>query len=95
LGEEYGHEETRAQLAAALERAMVAKGMTQVQTARALGTDQPTLSKVLRGRTSSISLDKLMSWLLILGRSVEIRVFEPADPGRARLTSIVPQDVDA
>ena len=60
---------------------MVAKGMSEVQTARLLGTDEPTLSNILRGRTASISLEKLVSWLLVLGRSVEIRVFEPADPG--------------
>ena len=96
LGEgEYEHAQAKAQLVAALERAMVTKGMTQVQTARVLGTDQPTLSKVLRGRTASVSLDKLVSWLLVLGRSVEIRVFEPGDPGRARLTSIVPGGTDA
>src|SRR5438105_3737789 len=93
-GEEYDHAQARAQLVAALERAMVAKGMTQVQTARLLGTDQPTLSKVLRGRTASISLDKLVSWLLVLGRSVEIRVYEAANSGRARLTSIVQVDAD-
>jgi predicted XRE-type DNA-binding protein len=73
---------------------MVAKGMTQVQAARVLGTDQPTLSKVLRGRTASISLDKLVSWLVVLGQSVEIRVFEPGDPRLARLTLIVPRDAD-
>lgn len=81
---EYGHTEARAQLVAALERAMVARSINQVQAARVLGTDQPTLSKVLRGRTASVSLDKLVSWLLVLGRSVEIRVFEPASPSTLR-----------
>ena len=89
------HAQVKVQLVAALERAMVVKGMSQVQTARALGTDQPTLSKLLRGRTASITLDKLVSWLLILGRSVEIRVSEPGEPGRARFTLIVPGDADA
>lgn len=76
IGEE--HAEARVRLVTAVQMAMAEKGMTQVQAARLLGTDQPTLSKVLHGRTASVSLDKLVSWLVILGRSVEIRVYEPA-----------------
>ena len=84
-----GHLQTRAQLVMALQMAMTQKTMTQVQAARLLGTDQPTLSKVLRGRTASVSLEKLVSWLVTLGRSVEIRVYEPSDPALASLTAKV------
>ncbi len=73
----------------ALKGVTAEKGMTQVQAARLLGTDQPTLSKVLRGRTSSVSLDKLISWLVILGRSVEIRVYEPVAHTLPSLTANV------
>jgi predicted XRE-type DNA-binding protein len=85
----------KAELVTELERAMSSKGMTQVQAAQLLGTDQPTLSKILRGRTASISLDKLVSWLLTLGRSVEIRVFDSADRTRAQLGVSVPGGNDA
>jgi predicted XRE-type DNA-binding protein len=38
------------------------------------GTDQPTLSKVFRGRMESVTIDRLAGWLTALGRDVEIVV---------------------
>ncbi len=48
--------------------------LTQQQAAWLCGTDQPTLSKVLRGRMESVTIDRLAAWLTALGRTVEIRV---------------------
>jgi predicted XRE-type DNA-binding protein len=48
--------------------------LTQQAAARLCQTDQPTLSKVLRGRMESVTIDRLASWLIALGRTVEIRV---------------------
>ena len=48
--------------------------LTQQGAARLCGTDQPTLSKVLRGRMESVTIDRLAAWLTALGRTVEIRV---------------------
>jgi predicted XRE-type DNA-binding protein len=48
--------------------------LTQLAAARLCGTDQPTLSKVLRGRMESVTIDKLAAWLNALGRTVEIHV---------------------
>jgi predicted XRE-type DNA-binding protein len=48
--------------------------LTQMKAAALCGTDQPTLSKVLRGRMESVTIDRLASWLTALGRTVEIRV---------------------
>jgi len=50
------------------------RGLTQQVAAQLCGTDQPTLSKVLRGRMESVTIDKLAAWLNALGRTVEIRV---------------------
>ncbi len=50
------------------------RGLTQAQAASLCGTDQPTLSKVLRGRMESVTIDRLAAWLNALGRTVEIRV---------------------
>ena len=47
--------------------------LTQKAAALCL-TDQPTLSKVLRGRMESVTIDRLATWLTALGRTVEIRV---------------------
>ena len=63
--------------------------LTQHEAARLCGTDQPTLSKVLRGRMESITIDRLAAWLNALGRTVEIRVRpydRDAEPGRLVMT---------
>jgi predicted XRE-type DNA-binding protein len=48
--------------------------LTQLDAARLCGTDQPTLSKTLRGRMESVTIDRLAAWLNALGRTVEIHV---------------------
>ena len=48
--------------------------LTQREAARRCGTDQPTLSKVLRGRMESVTIDRVTAWLTALGRTVEIHV---------------------
>ena len=48
--------------------------LTQQAAAKRCRTDQPTLSKVLRGRMENITIDRLASWLTALGRTVEIHV---------------------
>ncbi|MEI9989935.1 MAG: helix-turn-helix transcriptional regulator [Rhizomicrobium sp.] len=48
--------------------------LTQIEAARLCETDQPTLSKVLRGRVESITIDRLAYWLRALGRTVEIKI---------------------
>lgn len=61
--------------------------LTQAEAARLCGTDQPTLSKVLRGRMESVTIDRLAAWLMALGRTIEIRV-RPYNP-RARAGELV------
>jgi len=48
--------------------------LTQKEAAKLCETDQPTLSKVLRGRMESVTIDRLTGWLTALGRTVEIHV---------------------
>src|SRR5208282_5392283 len=48
--------------------------LTQKEAAHRCRTDQPTLSKVLRGRMESVTIDRLTAWLTALGRTVEIHV---------------------
>jgi len=64
--------------------------LTQKDAARRCGTDQPTLSKVLRGRMESVTIDRLAGWLAALGRTVEIRV-RPYD-GRSKTGHILVAD---
>jgi predicted XRE-type DNA-binding protein len=48
--------------------------LSQQEAARLCCTDQPTLSKVMRGRMESVTIDRLTAWLTALGRTVEIHV---------------------
>ena len=58
----------------AIKDAIEQRKLTQQEAAGLCRTDQPTLSKVLRGRMESMTLDRLASWLNALGRDVEITV---------------------
>src|SRR5580698_7251476 len=58
----------------AIRETIAQRKLTQPAAAKLCHTDQPTLSKVLRGRMESVTIDKLALWLTSLGRTVEIRV---------------------
>jgi predicted XRE-type DNA-binding protein len=67
----------KSDLVALLLRAMRARKLSQVAAARLVGTDQPTLSKVLRGKFDSITIDRLAKWIVALGGRIEIRIAPP------------------
>jgi predicted XRE-type DNA-binding protein len=50
------------------------RGLTQVQTAKLLGIDQPKVSALIRGRLSGFSLERLIRFLLMLGQDIKITV---------------------
>ena len=59
------------------------KGLKQVEAARVCRTDAASLSKVLRGRSRQISLEKLTEWLTALGKRVTIAIDDiPTEPGK-------------
>jgi predicted XRE-type DNA-binding protein len=64
----------KSELIHAIAKAISKLKLTQIEAAKRCHTDQPTLSKVLRGRMESVTIEKLASWLTALGRNVEIRV---------------------
>lgn len=76
--------EAREALVEALRSALVELGLSQVAAARLLETDQPTLSRLLSGQRTSVSLDRLIRWLGRLGRTVDVKVKVAAAPARAR-----------
>jgi len=73
----------RRPLVAALRSTIDERQLSQVEAARLLDTDQPTLSKVLSGNNNTITLDRLVGWLTRLGQTVEIRVL-PGDAATAQ-----------
>lgn len=66
----------KADLVVILEGMIERRGLTQVAAATLCGTDQGTLSNVLRGRIGRVSTDRLIRWLGRLGGRVEITVGE-------------------
>lgn len=64
----------KSKLISAIGETIQLRKLTQQEAARRCGTDQPTLSKVLRGRMESVTIDRLTGWLTALGRIVEIRI---------------------
>jgi predicted XRE-type DNA-binding protein len=65
-----------------LQDAIRASKMTQVDIARLLGTDQSKVSKILRGKMSDFSMDRITSYLLKLRWDVRIE----AHPAPAKAT---------
>jgi predicted XRE-type DNA-binding protein len=61
-------------LAAQINEIIQKNGWTQKTAASNLGTQQPEISNLSRGRLRSITYDRLVEWLIKLGYSVEIKV---------------------
>jgi predicted XRE-type DNA-binding protein len=64
----------KAELVLRLDRAIKSLGLTQLAAARRIGATQPELSKILRGKFSEVSLERLMRFLTALGCHIEITV---------------------
>jgi predicted XRE-type DNA-binding protein len=79
----------KSSLIIAIKDTIARRKLTQQEAAQLCGTDQPTLSKVFRGRMESVTIDRLASWLNALGRDVEI-IIKPAPhtPRQGRLRVI-------
>jgi predicted XRE-type DNA-binding protein len=55
--------------------------LTQSQAAALLGIDQPKISALKQGRLSGFSIERLLRFLLLLGRDIEITVKEKPTTG--------------
>ncbi|SRR6266849_1330362 len=64
----------KAGLAIRITAAIRARRLTQASAARILRIDQPKISRLLRGQLSGFSTGRLMHFLTLLGRDVEIVV---------------------
>jgi len=64
----------KAQLVLRLDKAIKAISLTQHVAAKRIGTTQPELSKILRGKFSEVSLERLIRFLTALGYNIEIKV---------------------
>jgi predicted XRE-type DNA-binding protein len=64
----------KADLAIRIASTLRARRLTQARAARILKIDQPKVSRLLRGRLSGFSTERLMHFLTLLGRDIEIVV---------------------
>ncbi len=64
----------KAELVLRLDRRIKALALTQQAAARRIGATQPELSKILGGKFSEASLERLMRFLAALGHHIEIRI---------------------
>jgi predicted XRE-type DNA-binding protein len=64
----------KAELAAKIIAEIERRRMTQTQAAAILGVDQPKISALKQGKLSAFSIERLMRFLLLLGRDIEITV---------------------
>jgi predicted XRE-type DNA-binding protein len=62
----------KAGLAIRISEAIRGRKLTQTAAARILKIDQPKISRLLRGQLSGFSTERLMHFLTLLGRDVEI-----------------------
>jgi predicted XRE-type DNA-binding protein len=76
----------KADLAAKIIREITGRGLTQTEAAAILRIDQPKVSALSQGKLSGFSVERLMRFLLALGRDIEITVKpKPKSRSEARL----------
>ena len=76
----------KAELVAKIIQETQRRRLTQSQAAALLGSDQPKVSALKQGRLSGFSDERLLRFLLLLGRDIEITIREkPKSRSAARL----------
>ena len=78
----------KATLSLIIARMIRERGLTQAEAARLLGTKQPKVSELVRGRLAGFSMERLFRYLNALGMSVRIEVHE-AQAGLAGAHTVV------
>jgi predicted XRE-type DNA-binding protein len=76
----------KAELTAKIIAEIQRRRITQAQASSLLGIDQPKISALKQGKLAGFSIERLMRFLLLLGRDVEISVRnKPKSRSAARL----------
>jgi predicted XRE-type DNA-binding protein len=79
----------KADLAHQIYKTIKARKLTQSQAAKILDIDQPKVSDIIRGKLSRYSIDRLMCFLRMLGKDIEIHIKEPKNKKSARVLSAI------
>ena len=81
-------EELKARLTLQIYRAIKGRGLTQTKAGTLLGVSQPQVSNLVRGRSGSFSVERLMGFLAALGHDVDI-VVRPTRKPRGAVSMVV------
>jgi predicted XRE-type DNA-binding protein len=82
---------TKAALAIRIADAIRSRRLTRANAARILKIDQPKISRLLRGQLSGFSTERLIHFLTLLGRDIEIvikRAPRTRRQGRLRIVAL-------
>jgi len=66
--------QAKAELARKLGSIIKHRHLSQTATAKLLGIDQPKVSRLLRGRLKEFSMTRLLGFMLLLDRDIEIHI---------------------
>ena len=80
-----GELDTKARLGATINLIVERKHLTQAEVATALGINQPKVSALLRYKLEGFSVERLMHFLVALGKDVEIVVRDKPRSRAARI----------
>lgn len=84
-----GERTTKVALAVEINRILKASGLTQATAAKRLRVNQPKISALANFRLEGFSVERLMGFLTVLGRDVEITIRarrSARTPGRIMIT---------
>lgn len=76
------------ELARQISEIIAERGLTQAQAADLLSVDQPKISAIKCGRLGGFSIDRLLRFLNVLGRDVEISAKPAALAGNGRVSVV-------
>jgi len=74
--------EIKVRLAIAVNRAIAERGLSQAAAARLFGTSQSRISTLANYKLNGLSAGRLMEFLTVLGRDVEVRIRPARGHGR-------------
>ena len=75
-------------VAMAISKTIQKRGLTQSQAAKIVGTDQAKMSALMRGVLKGFTVERLMGFLVRLGRDIEIKIGSAKDTaGKIKIRS--------
>ena len=77
----------KAQLKMELEKELNRRKLSQTAAAKLAGVDRPMLNKVMRGKLTGVTIDKMVQIHSRLGKSVDVKVKRQPRRGTERLSA--------